>query len=168
MRYTIGIALLGLALSAGSAPAQRPPLARRSLEGPRLGLTLVSGSRAEATLRKLGMSQVMTQFGWHIEQQVSPMGSGLAFVIEEVVLAGGMEQQKFLPSLTLLVGVRTPSGLEFGLGPNLSAVGTALAVAVGKSFTYGEMSFPINLALVGSPDALRTTILIGYAIPTSN
>lgn len=166
MRYTIGIALLGLALGAGDALAQKPALARRSMEGPRLGLTWISGS--QATLRKYGVNQVMTQFGWHIEQQVSPMGNGPAFVIEEVVLAGGMEQQKFLPSLTLLVGVRMPSGLEFGLGPNLSAVGTALAVAVGKSFRYGEMTFPLNLALVGSPDALRTTILIGYAIPSSN
>lgn len=168
MRYTIGIAVFGLALGAGAAPAQQPPLARRSMEGPRLGLTFVSGSRAEATLRKHGVSQVMTQFGWHVEQQVSPIGNGPAFVIEEVVLAGGMEQQKFVPSLTVLFGVRTSSGLEFGLGPNLSLVGTALAMAVGKSFTYGEMSFPINLALVGSPDALRTTVLIGYAIPSSN
>lgn len=168
MRPTICLALLSLVLGAGSALAQRPTLVRRSLAGPRLGITFVSGSRAEQRLREHGLNPIMSQFGWHFEQQVSPKGEGPAFVIEEVLLVGAVEQQQFVPSASLIFGIRLPSGIEFGIGPNFTVVGPALAVAVGKTLNYGGVSLPINLAVVGSPGALRTSVLIGYAIQTSN
>jgi hypothetical protein len=169
MRLTIALVVCGLALSARDAVAQRPSLTRRSMEGPRLGATYITGSRARETLRAHGLGSIMSQFGWHFEQQVSPTGgNGPVFVIEEVLLVGAVEQQKLVPSFTVLFGMRMPSGIEFGLGPNLSAVGTALAVGVGKNLRYGDVSLPINLAVVGSPGALRTTVLVGYAIQSSN
>lgn len=164
MRYAIGITLLGLALAAQAVLAQRPELIRRSMEGPRLGLTYVSGGRAEAVLRDRGLDRLMSQFGWHFEQQVFPSGYGPAFVIQEVLLVGAVEQAAVVPSATLLMGIRMPGGFEFGLGPNLAPVGPALAVGIGKSLNYGGVSLPINLAVVRTPGALRTTILVGYAI----
>jgi len=169
MRLTIGVVFCGLALTAGEALAQRPALTRRSMAGPRLGVTYITGSRARETLREHGLSSVISQFGWHFEQQVSPTGAaGPAFVIEEVVLVGAVEQQKLVPSFTVLFGMRMPSGLEFGLGPNLSVVGTALAVGIGKNLRYGDVNLPVNLAIVGSPGALRSSLLVGYAIESSH
>ncbi len=168
MRYTIAVALLSLALGAGDLLGQRPVLVQRSMAGPRLGLTFVSGSRAAAKLQEYGLDALMSQFGWHFEQDVSPLSTGPAFVVEEVLLVGAVEQSTLVPSATLLMGIRFPGGFEFGLGPNLSPVGPGLALGIGKSLNYGGVSLPINLAVVRSPGALRTTLLVGYAIQTSN
>jgi hypothetical protein len=167
MRRTLAITLLGLALGGQSVLAQRPELIRRSMEGPRMGLTYVSGRSAEDMLREHGLDRLMSQFGWHFEQQVVPSGRGPAFVIEQLVLVGAVEQRAVVPSFTFLMGIRTPSGFEFGMGPNLSPVGSALAVGIGKTINYGGVSLPINFAVVRSPGAVRTTILIGYAIQSS-
>ena len=97
MLRTIAVTLL--AIGAGrSLLAQDPAPIRRSMEGPRLGLTYVSGGRAGDVLRQHGLRRLMTQFGWHSEQQVLPAGRGPALVVEEVVLVGGLEQRAFVPS----------------------------------------------------------------------
>ncbi len=157
MRRTIAIILLSLALGAKGVLAQGPEPIQRSMEGPRLGLTYASG-----------LNRLMTQFGWHSEQEVFPAGRGSAFVLEEVLLVGGFEHHAFLPSATLLMGIRTRGGFELGIGPNLSPSGSALTVGIGQSFNYGGVSLPINLAVTGAQGSVRTTFLIGYAIRSSN
>jgi len=158
MRRTIGITLLGLTLAVHTVNAQRAEIGRKSMAGPRLGLTM---------LHRPGLPPVMTQFGWHFELDVRPTSTGPSLVLEEVLLAGGLEQDAFFPSATLLMGVRTPGGLEVGIGPNVTLLGTALAVGVGKSLNYGGVSLPLNLAMVDAPEGMRFTFLVGYAIPTS-
>ena len=170
MRYTIAATLLTLALGARHLPAQQPQggLMRRSMEGPRLGVTFVTGSRADARLREYGVNPFMSQFGWHFEQDVSPASSGPEFVVEEVLLLGAVEQNTLVPSATLLMGIRLPRGFEFGIGPNVSPLGSGLALGIGQTLTYGDVRLPINLAVVRSPGALRTTLLLGYAIQRPN
>ena len=170
MRYTIAAGLLTVALGASDLPAQQPQggLMRRSMEGPRLGVTFVTGSRADARLREYGVSPFMSQFGWHFEQAVSPAVSGPEFVIEEVLLLGAVEQNMLVPSATLLMGIRLPRGFEFGIGPNVSPLGSGLALGIGQTLRYGGVSLPINLAVVRSPGALRTTLLMGYALQRAN
>ena len=53
------------------------------------------------------------------------------------------------------------------MGPNITPLGPALAIGIGKSLHYGGVTIPINLALVRSDGALRTSILVGYAIRRS-
>jgi hypothetical protein len=168
MKRKFGI--LGVALVTGAATlsAQRPVLEHRSMSGPRLGLTYAFGPRADSVLREHGLQPVLSQFGWHFEQQVVPRGGGPEFVIEEVLLVGGVEQRTAIPSATVLMGIRMPNGFEFGLGPNLSPTGSALAIGIGKSISYGGVSLPVNLALVRSPGATRMTVLVGYALETSD
>jgi hypothetical protein len=168
MRRTLAVILLALALTARGVLAQRPDPTQRSMEGPRIGVTYVSGGRPEDFLRDRGLNRLMTQFGWHSEQEVFPAGRGPAFVVQEVMLVGGVEQQAFLPSVTLLMGIRTPGGFELGIGPNLSLGGSALTVAIGKSLHYGGVSLPIDLAVTSVQGSVRTTILLGYAIQSSN
>jgi len=170
MRYTIAAALLTLALGARDVPAQEPQgrLMRRSMEGPRLGVTFVTGSRADARLRQYGVSPFMSQFGWHFEQDVAPASRGPELVVEEVLLLGAVEQNTLVPSATLMMGIRLPRGFEFGMGPNISPLGSGLALAIGQTLRYGGVSLPINLAVVRSPGALRTTLLLGYAIQRAN
>jgi hypothetical protein len=164
----LAVACVGLALQAGAMRAQEPVLERTSMSGPRLGITFVTGQRAIDVLRQHNISSPLSQFGWHFEQQVAPRGNGPAFVIEEVFLAGAVEQGTIVPAATLLFGIRLPNGFELGLGPNATPVGSALAFGVGTSLKYGGVSIPLDAAVVTSPGATRFSFLIGYALQTSH
>ena len=83
-----------------------------------LGFVPGSGTLADE-LENQDMGRVISQFGWHFERQVIPQGGGPQFVVEFVPLLAGVEYGKFIPNLTLAMGVRTPGGIEFGMGPNV-------------------------------------------------
>jgi len=175
-------AILGLMVACGSANAQSedPYVVRfheRNLSGPRLGVTVVMGQgELWQDLERNDLSRTISQFGWHFEHQIVPLGGGPQFVVQAVPMIGGVEYGKVIPGITLAMGIRFPSGYEFGLGPNVTAPvpsdersdpRTALATAVGKSFSYGGVSLPINLVLVTSPKGQRLSFIVGYAIQRS-
>jgi hypothetical protein len=134
------------------ALAQAPPPAKpQSLSGPRFGVTFLSDSIVDKLKDEdIDVSPVITQFGWQFEKLFNTEGSGPMLVTEWVLLAGGVEQGLFLPSLSWLTGVRTRTGLEFGVGPNLSVAGAALVLTAGKTFRVGDVNVPVNLAVVPS------------------
>jgi hypothetical protein len=149
---------------------ERVEFSRRNLGGPRLGMTYVTpGSELSRRLKDEKMGNALSQFGWHFEYQIIPRGGGPQFVIEFVPLVGGVEYGKFIPGATLAMGVRFPSGIEFGLGPNATATprgvsSTALVIAGGKTFNYGGVSIPLNLAYITNPDGGRIAFILGYAV----
>lgn len=144
----------------------------RNLGGPRLGVTYVIGGGNGELAKKLkdkGIGTIISQFGWHFEYQIIPEGGGPQFVIQAVPFLGGVEYGTVIPSLTVAMGVRLPEGFEFGLGPNVivsssKSVSTSLVAAIGKSFNYGGVSIPINLAFATSPTGNRVSVVFGYAI----
>lgn len=149
--------------------------AQRNLGGPRLGISYVTGKGdlwSRLNDERIGRS--ISQFGWHFEYQVIPEGGGPQFVVQLVPLIAGVEYGKFIPSGTLAMGVRFPSGIEFGLGPNILLIGknadgkspakTALVLGIGKSFNYGGVSIPLNLVYATNPEGNRVSIIFGYAI----
>ena len=151
----------GRAVAQTAAPDQGPALVERNLSGPRLGITYVG----------INAPRLVSQFGWHFEWQVIPEGGGPQFVIQLVPLVAGVEHGRFMPSLTLAMGVRFPSGIEGGLGPNLQLVdpvSTGLVLGIGKSFDYGGVSIPVNLAYTINPMGNRVSVIIGYAIQRSS
>jgi hypothetical protein len=143
---------------------------QRNLGGPRLGITYIPGnSELQRELRDKQIGATLSQFGWQFEYQVIPDGGGPSFVVQFVPMVAGVEYGTFIPSASLALGVRMPSGVEFGLGPNLLVGGnkglnTALVVAVGKSFNYGGVSIPLDLVYATSPDGNRISVIFGYAI----
>ena len=148
------------ALSQTLPPPISPPI---SLSGPRVGFTVLS----DGIVDKLGdyglrIRPFVTQFGWQFEKRFYGGDNGLSAVTECVVLAGGLEQGVVLPSLNWLVGLRTSQGVEFGVGPNLTPVGTALAFAAGATFRSGALNFPVNLAVVPSKSGVRVSVLAGF------
>jgi hypothetical protein len=147
-------------------PPNAPPRPKKlNLSGPRVGLTLLSqGVRdkiAENTSQD-DLKPVVSQFGWQWERQIAGSEGGLVGLTEWVLLVGGLEQSTFLPSLTWLVGVRSPKGVEFGVGPNITTAGTAIALAAGVNVRRGTLSFPINLAVVPSKSGVRVSLLVGF------
>lgn len=167
MKRTVIVGMLATQLAvggAGAALAQDVELEQRSLSGPRLGLTVVTGNRSQDLLQRYSLDPLMSQFGWHFEQAIKPHTGGPMFVIEEVLLVGAVEQQTAIPSVSLIMGIRMPGGFEFGIGPNATPAGSALAIGIGKSIQYGAVALPLNLAIVRSPGSVRISFLFGYAI----
>jgi hypothetical protein len=107
---------------------------------------------------------VVTQFGWQFETPLFRAESGLTGVSEWIPLVGGLERGLLLPSLTFLVGVRTPAGLELGLGPNISATGAAYAITAGFNNQTGGVNVPVNVAAVLGQDGPRVSLLIGMTV----
>ena len=85
-----------------------------NLSGPRLGSTLIRGETAEIMKEDYDAVPFVTQFGWQFETRFFTVESGITGVTEWVILVGGFEQEKFLPSLSWLIGIRTARGFEFG------------------------------------------------------
>ena len=146
--------------SAQEAAAQLPV----KLGGPRVGVTFLSDGVVDR-LRDdsyLEVGSFVTQFGWQFEKRFSTSEGGITPVTEWVMLLGGLEQGVALPSLTWLVGLRAGNGTEVGVGPNLTHVGAALAVAAGFTLRSGHVNFPVNLAVVPSKSGMRVSLLTGF------
>lgn len=169
-RIPICLVLASVALHAMTpAPAAAqgrippPPTERVKLSGPRVGLTWLSaGVHQKVREEDIDISPVISQFGWQFERQFYAVEGGPAAVTEWVLLVGGMEQGTVLPSLSWLVGLRTLGGTEFGVGPNATPAGVALAIAGGVTKQVGALNIPINVAVVPSKSGVRVSLLTGF------
>ncbi|WP_033370542.1 hypothetical protein [Hymenobacter norwichensis] len=141
---------------------EAPAFEEIHLNGPRIGVTVLTGGVATRADRELSLNPFLTQFGWQFETRIFRMPNGTAGLLEIVPLIGGLEQGKFLPSLSALIGIRGPKGLEFGLGPNVSPAGAHIALAVGTSFRSNGINFPVNLAVVPGDGGARFSLLFGF------
>ncbi len=126
----------------------------QKLAGPRIGMTFITeGSTADFLHKgfdyvdndednKLGEtgSAFTSQYGWQWESRFADGGGDVVGIVEWVALVAGMEQGKFLPSLTSVIGARTSNGLEVGVGPSLSLSGVGMVFAIGKNFRSGSLT----------------------------
>jgi hypothetical protein len=168
MRHAVSFVLC-FVVSAGVASAQNvidpPPGFTKTvnLSGPRFGMTALStGVLEELKTREIEVGSNISQFGWQFEKQFYSRNSGVAAVNEWVVLLGGLDQGVALPSLSWMVGLRTREGAEFGIGPNITPAGVALALAGGVTFRAGNLNVPMNVAVVPSKAGTRISILTGF------
>ena len=141
-----------------------------SLSGPRIGVTYLSKSvtdQIEKTFETT-LEPVIIQFGWQFETQFFTTSKGVTGVSEWIPLIGGFEQDKFIPSLSWLIGMRSAEGFEFGAGPNVSLSGTSLILAAGLNFRSAEINFPINLGYSLSKTGGRYSLLFGFNIRDLN
>ncbi|MER2996920.1 hypothetical protein [Pontibacter populi] len=142
----------------------QPEQQHLKLSGPRLGFTVLS-SRLVDNLEEEHQETVspfITQFGWQFETRIFTLENGTSGLFEFVPLVGGLEQGKFLPSLSALVGIRGPKGMEFGVGPNVSVAGAGLVFAAGTNFQSQGINFPVNVAFAPSKDGARFSVLFGF------
>jgi hypothetical protein len=154
-----------------SSPALCQPLAPPlpetiSLSGPRFGATVLSNGVIDKLRIEDGIElrPMVTQFGWQFEKQFYSPRQGPTALTECVVLLGGLEQGVALPSVSWLVGLRTQTGAEFAIGPNVTPVGVALAIAAGTTFRWGVMNVPVNLAVVPTRAGVRVSVLSGFSL----
>jgi hypothetical protein len=148
------------------AAAQQPGELTRQLNrsGPRFGVTVLSGAIVDRLRDKFDteVAPVISQFGWQFERQFAGVEGGPVALNEWVFLVGGLDQGAFLPSLSWLVGVRTPGNFEIGIGPNVTPAGVALAVSSGYTFKAGALAVPVNIAAVPSKYGVRASLMTGF------
>lgn len=172
------LALVVAAFVPGDAVGQAAPipdmmrarqLPRQHLSGPRFGFTTFTGEVAQLR-QSLGKQPIMSQFGWQFETQIVSTTSGNQALMEWVVLVGGVEQDELNLSLSWLAGYRLPTGLEFGVGPNVSVrkeggdPTTSMVVALGATLPFGELYVPANLAVAFAEGGPRITVLLGWIV----
>ena len=157
---------LFLSTPAFCQPLAPPPAETLTLSGPRFGATVLSNGVVDKIRAEEGVTlrPMITQFGWQFEKQFYSPKQGPAALSEWVVLLGGLEQGVALPSISWLAGLRTNTGAEFAIGPNVTPAGVALAIAAGTTFRWGVMNVPVNVAVVPSKAGVRVSILSGFSV----
>jgi hypothetical protein len=114
-----------------------PDLPVLNLSGPRFGAALITGRNAsimKAPRHQGGFDAApyLFQFGYQFEKQYLTQGR-LQALFEFIPLISGLEQGLFIPSMTILHGLRNnKNGLEFAFGP------TVRLSRVAKGFYDGE------------------------------
>ena len=146
--------------------SQAPPPARTlSLAGPLVGMTFLSeGVVKKLHERNVDVGQNISQFGWQFERQFYSKQSGVTALNEWVFLLGGLDQGVAIPSLSWMMGLRTREGAEFGVGPNVTPAGVALAFAAGVTMRAGVLNVPMNFAVVPTRAGTRVTMLTGFTL----
>jgi hypothetical protein len=167
-RKLVVAGLVAMGSITNEAQAQQPEDMVRTLSrsGPRFGITYLPDSTVSLAQSKHGipLNTVITQFGWQYEKQFASVEGGVVALNEFVLLVGGLDQGTAIPSITWLVGVRTPGQFEIGVGPNITPDGVALAISAGLTFRAGALAVPVNLAVVPSREGVRASILTGFNI----
>ena len=144
-------------------PPPRPTVA--SLAGPRFGITVlpdgvVSKLRSATSTcgRRFPSSAGSSRSSSTRKTAASPCSTNGSSLV------GGLDQGVALPSLSWMVGMRTANGTEFGVGPNVSPSGVALAIAAGTTLRAGFLNVPVNFAVVPSRSGIRISFLTGFSV----
>jgi len=105
-----------------------PPIVERlKLSGPRMGFTYFGGSTGQRLQesKKVGGFDAypfMFQFGYQFETQYLNEGN-LQALFEFIPMISGIDQGYFIPSFTVLHGLRNNrNGWEFALGPSINVI----------------------------------------------
>ena len=135
--------------------------------GPRIGLTGVISKPSdfddfieEIFPKSRDYFPLYSEIGLAVEQRVRIEGNGYQWFLQERILVGGLDQTVALPSLSLLLGVSTPFGLEIGLGPDFSlesksggaVIAPAMVYAVAWTFFISDqIKIPVIFSAVPIP-----------------
>ncbi|MEN0051973.1 MAG: hypothetical protein AAF806_33210, partial [Bacteroidota bacterium] len=102
-----------------------PDEPRLNLSGPRMGVSILTGETADIFKQTesqggFDANPILFQFGYQFEVQYLNEGS-FQGLFEFIPLVSGLEQGLFVPSITVLHGLRNnKNGLEFAFGPTFS------------------------------------------------
>jgi hypothetical protein len=107
-----------------------PEVTRLNLSGPRMGMTVFTAEqaarlRAPASEGGADAIPLMFQFGYQFETTYLNQG-GLQALFEFLPIVTGLDQGQFIPSVTVLHGLRSNrNGFEFAFGPSVSVAKVA-------------------------------------------
>ncbi len=168
--YILAAQISGKIKESDSKAAEKEVLSRKvtylDLSGPRFGFTYLPTGLIdriyEESEGEVELGPVMTQAGWQWERRIMTVEGGVTFLTSLIGLLGGVDQNTIIPSLTGVLGVRTPGNFEFHVGPNVTPMGTAFTYVAGMNLVLGNMNVPINLAAIPSKGGIRVSLLVGF------
>ena len=136
------------------------------MTGPRFGLTLLNQKSVDTLRdeRDITVRPVISQFGWQFEHRLYTNDDGVTMLTEWIPLLSGLDQGVAMPSLNWLAGIRTASGTEFGLGPNITPLGVGPGAAAGGDDQDGALHVPFNFAVATSKSGVRFSVLTGFNV----
>lgn len=130
--------------------------------GPRAGVAYLIGGSVTAEKSGKSISPMVSLFGWQMEH-VFYAGDNLPTPMTELVLlVGGLEQNRPLPSASWLIGLRQLNGLEFGVGPTVTGAGAELAFAGGVTHRFGDLNVPVNFAVAPGRRGASLSLTVGF------
>lgn len=130
--------------------------------GPRFGVAYLTRGSQTARNEHKPFSPLTSLFGWQFEHPFDLGSEAPTLVSELILLAGGLEQNVFLPSATWLVGLRHTNGLELGVGPTITASGTQVAFAAGVTQKFGSVNVPVNVAVAPARVGVALSLTGGF------
>ena len=148
-----------------------------NMNGPRMGMIVYTGKAAE--FMKLdpekggfGLTPVMFQFGYQFEVQYLSTGDFSA-LFEFLPLITGLDQGLFIPSMTILHGLRSnKSGFELAFGPSVAIsklnvkaepeLTASFVLGIGKTFKSGRLNFPVNFFFIPGKTGHRYGLSLGF------
>ena len=166
-RAAFGVVVMTLAASTPAwSQSQLPPpvTATVNMTGPRFGLTMLTQESVDKLKNDhdITVRPLISQFGWQFERRFYTNGDGVTLLQEWVPLVSGLDQGVALPSFNWLVGVRTSTGTEFGIGPNITPLGVGLVAAAGVTVRSGGLHVPFNFAIATSKTGARVSVMTGF------
>ena len=158
------VTLLASSSSAWSQSRPRGVTDTVDMTGPRFGLTVLNQESVDKLQaeRNISIRPLISQFGWQFERRLYTNGDGITMLTEWIPLLSGLDQGVAMPSLNWLTGLRTESGTEFGIGPNITPMGVGLVLAAGVTVKTGALHVPFNVAIATSKTGVRISVLTGF------
>jgi hypothetical protein len=170
--------LVILVLAGAAFPQDTSAIVPVKLSGFRIGMTYIPGDALKKALDDTTAFPILAQFGWQFERQFPAGKSGLSAIVEVLPLVGGMNLGVFIPSVSMLIGIRTKNGYEIGAGPQVSlsksddkaVVGTGMIFGAGMTRRIGNLYIPLNFAIAqgkasGEEESgVKLTLITGFAI----
>ncbi|MCH8546034.1 MAG: hypothetical protein LAT54_04820 [Cryomorphaceae bacterium] len=158
--------------------AQDPPVIRDTetpivepleLSGPRLGMVYIHTADFSNVYeisnhfsKDNPVPSFLNTIGWQFEKEYFSTPNGVAGLVEFIPMITGYNAGLFIPSANLLFGVRNSEGLEFGMGANVSLLGSSVIYAAGYTFKFDYLNIPVNFAFAQGRSTERFILTFGF------
>ncbi len=134
-----------------------PEVERLALDGPRMGFTSFTGRKLQIIQGKkseggFDLFPMMFQFGYQFEKQYLNEGN-IQALVECIPMITGLDQGYFIPSVTVLHGIRSNiNGWEFAFGPSFNVARMAKGYYDSKNVWQLEDTWKNNAETKGTPN----------------
>jgi hypothetical protein len=165
-RVVFFLAALAIAIVPALAQAEDAPPEVVFVFGPRVGAGMSFQDQASFST---GVSDIFgggpyypyySLFGFNLEYRVLLGDSRDHFAIQMLLAGFGLEQSVFIPSGALLMGYRSWTGIEVGIGPVVNPSGIGVIVAVGYTFSFNGVYVPFDVSFQIPNARLSPAIII--------
>ena len=90
----------------------------------------------------------MSTMGYEVTEGIESGVDGFRIVFVQNIVISGLEQGKFLPSVSALVGYEVFDIAQMGVGANVGPLGPRLILAAGLNPQVGDFQLPVHIHFI--------------------